>query len=80
LALQNDQGGGWRLRGQPLLLGLVEPFDLPAGLGVVGPGVAEPDAAQSEGDFERDPALTPLFGGEDGPVEFLTDVKPRCGS
>ena len=42
-AAEFGQGGrGW-LGGQPLLLGLVEALDFPAGLGVVGAGVAEPD-------------------------------------
>ena len=56
LGLQLAQGGGrggWL--GEPLLEGLVEPFDLAAGLRVVGPGVAEEDAAGVQGDLEGDP-------------------------
>jgi hypothetical protein len=80
LALQRpDRGGGW-LRGQPLLLGLVKAFDFAAGLRVVGPGVAELHPEEAEFDLQGDPALAALFGGEDGPVEFLSDVKPRRGS
>jgi len=37
-----DRGGGF-LFGEPFLLGLVEPFDLAAGLGVVGAGVVKAD-------------------------------------
>ena len=47
---------------------------------MVGPGVVEPDAEDAQFDLQRDPALAALFGGEDGPVEFLTDVKPHRGS
>jgi hypothetical protein len=68
LVLQPGHRGGAGLGGQPFLLGLVEPLDLAAGLGMVGPGVAESDAVQAELDFERDAALTALFRGEDGPV------------
>ena len=42
---------------------------------MVGPGVIEPHAEGAEFNFQRDPALTALFGGEDGTIEFLTDVK-----
>jgi hypothetical protein len=45
LPLQFGGGACAGLGGQPLLLGLVEAFDLAAGLRVVGPGVAEDDAA-----------------------------------
>ena len=48
LVLQPDQGGGRGLGPQPFLLGLVEPFHLAAGLGMVGPGMMQPDAAQPE--------------------------------
>jgi hypothetical protein len=34
----------------------------------------------TEFDLEGDPALAALFGGEDRPIEFLTDVKLRWGS
>ena len=38
---------------------LVDPFDLPAGLWLVGPGVDERDATGVEQDFERDGHLEP---------------------
>ena len=44
LGLQGGDGGGSALVGQPLLEGLVEAFDLAAGLGVVGAGVLVVDA------------------------------------
>ena len=37
----------------------------------------QPDSAQAELHFQRDAALTALFGGEDRSIEFLTDVKLR---
>jgi hypothetical protein len=45
LALQLGDGGGGGLGGEPLLQGLVEPFNFAAGLRVVGPGMTDPDAA-----------------------------------
>ena len=71
LALQRPDRGGGRLRCQPFLLGLVEPFYFAAGLRVVGPGVVEFHSEDSEFDFEGDSAVAALFGGEDCPVEFL---------
>jgi hypothetical protein len=47
---------------------------------MVRAGVVQPDPAQSELDLQRDPALAALLGGEDRAIEFLTDVKPLCGS
>ena len=47
---------------------------------MVGAGMAEPDSGQAELDLQRHPALAALFPGEDGPIEFLTDVKLRWGS
>ena len=44
---------------------------------MVGPRMMQPDSAQAELHFQRDPALTTLFAGEDRPIEFLTDVKLR---
>ena len=77
LVLQPGHCGGAGLRGEPFLLGLVEPFHLAAGLGMVGPRVADPDSAQPQLDLQRDPAFTALFRGEYRAIEFLTDVKLR---
>jgi hypothetical protein len=55
----------------------MEPFHLPAGLRMVRPRMMQPDSAQPQLHFQRDPALTTLFAGEDRPIEFLTDVKLR---
>jgi hypothetical protein len=68
LALQFDDGVGAGLRGQPVLLGPVEAFNLAAGLRVVGPGVGEDDAAGVQGDLEGDPAAAAVAAGEDGAV------------
>jgi len=62
--------------GEVSLEGVVEAFDLPAGLWVVGPGVDEHDASAVQGDLEGDATLTAVTAGEYGPVEFLMDVKP----
>jgi hypothetical protein len=65
LALQLFDGGrGW-LGGQPLLLGLVEPLHLAAGLRMPGPGVVEPDAEQVELELQGDPAAAARLAGED---------------
>jgi hypothetical protein len=37
--------------------------------------MADLDPEQAELDFQRNSALAALFGGEDRPVEFLSDVK-----
>jgi hypothetical protein len=68
LGLQLPQGPGSGLAGEPFLEGLVEPFDLAAGLRVVGPGVPEADAASVQGDLEDHPAATAGATGEDRPV------------
>src|SRR5215213_8561808 len=68
LALQPNESGGPGLRGQPLLLSLVEPLHLAAGLRMVRPAMADPDAAQPELDLQRNPALATLFAGEDRPI------------
>jgi hypothetical protein len=80
LTLQRDHRGSPRLGGEPLLLGLVEPFHLAAGLRMIRPGMADPDSAQPALDLQGDPALAALFAGEDRTIEFLSDVKPRRGS
>ena len=56
LGLQLGHGAGPRLGREPLLLGLMERFDLAAGLRVVGAGVVEPDTEDAELDLQRDPA------------------------
>jgi hypothetical protein len=56
LALQAGDALGRWLRGEPLLLGPLEAFDLALGLGVVGAGVVEPDAEAAVLDLEGDPA------------------------
>ena len=73
---QAGDGLGWWLGGEPLLLGLLEAFDLALGLRMMGAGVVEPDAEAAELDFEGDPAAVAREAGEDRSVEFLTDVKP----
>jgi hypothetical protein len=37
--------------------------------------VAELHPEEAEFDLQGDPAVAALFGGEDCPIEFLTDVK-----
>jgi hypothetical protein len=56
------------LGGQPLLLGLVEPFHLPAGLWVAGAAVVQPHAEQVELQFQGDSPSAAGFAGEDGGV------------
>jgi hypothetical protein len=75
LRLQAGDGVGGFLFGQPLLLGLVEAFDLAAGLRVVGAGVGVADPEQAEVDLDGDPAGAAGFAGEDCAVEFLGVVK-----
>jgi hypothetical protein len=55
LGLQAADRDGRFLAAEPFVEGLVEPFDLPAGLRVVRPAVAEPNAQGGELTFERDP-------------------------
>src|SRR5262245_13990369 len=67
LGLQGVDGGYRPLAGEPFLQGLVEAFDLAAGLGVVGPGVAVGDAGGDQ--FALDDAgAVPGRGGEHGAV------------
>jgi hypothetical protein len=47
---------------------LVEAFDLPAGLGVVGTRMRQSDAQRGEVAFERDLAAAAWTGGEDRAV------------
>jgi hypothetical protein len=68
LALPADGGLGRWLCGEPLLLGLLEAFDLALGLRVVGAGVVEPDVEAAELDLEGDPAAAAGEAGEDRPV------------
>ena len=51
LGLQDRDGGGGWLTGQPFLEGLVESFDLAAGLRVVGAGVPEADVQGGQFDL-----------------------------
>ena len=53
LCLQVVGGAGGGLFLEPLLEGLVEAFDLAAGLGVIGPGVFGFDAQGEEFEFEH---------------------------
>ena len=46
----------------------MEPFDLAAGLWVIGPGVPEADAAVVEGDLQRDASTATAAAGEHRPV------------
>src|SRR5690242_13459919 len=64
LGLQCCDGGGRVLAGQPFLQGLVQPLDFPAGLGMVGPGVAQADAQRGELAFEGDPATAAVKASE----------------
>ena len=68
LRLQLAGGGRWWLLLQPFLEGLVESFDLAAGLRVVGPGVVEADAARVQGDLEGDAPVAAGSAGEHGAV------------
>jgi hypothetical protein len=56
---------------------LVEALDLAAGLRVVGARAAVFDAEFAEGDLQGGASAAAVFGGEDGAVEFLMDVKRR---
>lgn len=68
LVLERGQCGRWGLAGEPALEGLVEALDFAAGLGVVGPGVAEVDPSGVQGDLEDDPAGASVAAGEDRAV------------
>ena len=62
LGLELGDGGRAGLVVEPFLQGLVEAFDFPAGLRVVGPGVGEPDPAGVAGELEGDPAAAAVGG------------------
>jgi hypothetical protein len=64
LGLQLPQGPGPGPGGEPLLEGLVEPFDLAAGLGVVGPGVPKPNPSTVQGDLQGHAAVAAGAAGE----------------
>jgi hypothetical protein len=68
LGLQRPDGRRRGAGGEPVLQGLVEPFDLAAGLGVIGPGVPELHAELEEFCFERDPTGAAVGAGEHGAV------------
>jgi hypothetical protein len=65
LRLEVTDGGGGVGGGEPLLHRLVEAFDLPAGLGVVGAGVVQPDVEGGAQLLERDLAAAAWGAGED---------------
>ena len=67
LGLEGAQRPRSGLTAQVLLHRLVEPLDLPAGLGVIGPGVLEVDAQRGELGLEGSDTEA-VGGGEDGPV------------
>jgi hypothetical protein len=76
--LQLGQGGRLNPLGlQPLLQGLLEPLDLPAGGRVVGSGVLLEHAQGAELVLEAVAAARAAGepGGKHHPVEFLRDVK-----
>jgi hypothetical protein len=75
LGLELLDGGRAGVAGQPFLEGLVEAFDLAAGLRVIRPGVAHGDAQGGQGDLERDPAAAAWAAGEDRAVVG----EHRCG-
>jgi hypothetical protein len=79
LGLEPGDGGAEVMCGEPAFEGLVEAFDLAAGLGVVGAGVGQSDVQRGQVAFERDLAAAAGGGGEDRAVEFLIVVKGRCG-
>jgi hypothetical protein len=64
LGLELSQGPGPRSGGEPALEGLVEPLHLAAGLGVVGPGVPEPDPSLVQGHLQGHAALAAGAAGE----------------
>ena len=68
LALQLSHGAGFGLCGEPFLKGLMEPFDLAAGLWVIRAGVPKADAAVVEGDLQGDASAATATAGEHGPV------------
>ncbi len=69
------------LGGEPFLEGLVEAFDFAAGLGVVGPGVVEADAAvRRSGDLEGDAAVAAVWPVKMAPLSVSTRPgMPQCG-
>jgi len=75
LGLQGGRGGSGVLAGEPFLQRLVQPLDLPAGLRVVGPAVAQGDAQGGELTFQSNPAAAAVKTGKDCAIEFLSGVK-----
>ena len=71
--MQLGEVGGERLAAEPLLEGLLEPFDLAAGLGVVGPGGLGDDTDRSELDLEVDLEAAELPGEVQAVVGELTE-------
>ena len=67
LKLEFGNRARWSLLAQKALDGLMETFDLAAGLRMVGGGVFEDDAEALELEFQKDLAASGL-GGEDGSI------------
>jgi hypothetical protein len=79
--LQLGDGGGGGLPRQPFLQRLVEPFDLAAGLRVIGGGVAQPDPVGGEETFEAGhPATTRAAVEHRTVVGEVAGRKPICRS
>lgn len=64
LGLELSDGDRAGLSVEPFLQGLVESFDLAAGLRVIGAGMGEPDPASVTGDLQGDPAAAAGSAGE----------------
>jgi hypothetical protein len=77
LELELGEGArGW-LAGQEALEGLVEAFDLAAGLGVVGGGMLGEDAEGLQLGFDAGRPDQPLAGGGGAGLEFRGRRRPR---
>ena len=66
--LEFGEGGWWGLGGQPGLEGAVVPFDLAAGLRVIGAGVDQPGLLVGDEAGELGRAASGEAGGERRPV------------
>jgi hypothetical protein len=76
--LELAEGGRAGLPVEPFLHGLVGTLDFPAGLRVVGPGVAEPDFAGVAGQLEGSPAAAAWGAGEHRPVSDSRPAGSPC--
>jgi hypothetical protein len=72
LSLQTGHGVGWWLRGQPFLHRLVEALYLAAGLGMVGPRMADRDPQQAELHLQRDSASPRCLAVKTAPLSVNT--------